>query len=48
MSYTLFFPCEGSVNYNLRRGNKASNINTYPAASDSINWDSPDGTILES
>ena len=48
MSYTLFFPCEGTVNYNLRRGNKASNINTYPAASDSINWDSPDGTILES
>ena len=47
MSYTMFFPCEGSVNYNLRRGNKASNINTYPAAPNSINWDSPDGTILE-
>jgi hypothetical protein len=47
MSYSLFFPCEGTVNYNLRRGNKASNISTYPAAPNSINWDSPSGTILE-
>ena len=47
-SYTLFFPCEGSVNYNLRRGNKASNIDTYPATALGIAWTSPAGTILES
>lgn len=47
-SYTLFFPCEGTVNYNLRRGNKTSNIDTYPANANGIAWSSPAGTILES
>jgi hypothetical protein len=46
-SYTLFFPCEGTVNYNLRRGKKASNIDTYPANANGIAWSSPAGTILE-
>lgn len=46
-SYSLFYACEGSVNYNLRRGKKASNINTYPANANGIAWLSPAGTILE-
>jgi len=31
MSYALWFPCEGNVNYNLRRGQKVSNKNMYPS-----------------
>ncbi len=45
--YSLWFPCEGNVNYNLRRGSKASNRNTYPSGTDGINWTSPGGTVLE-
>ncbi len=33
MSYALWFPCEGNVNYNLRRGQKVSNKNMYPSGS---------------
>lgn len=41
MAYTIWFPCEGNVNYNLRRGRKVSNVGVYPdgVASKSIVWD---------
>lgn len=45
MSYAMFFPMECSVNYNLRRGMKASNKDMYPNGQ--IAYDSPAGTILE-
>ncbi len=32
MSYALWFPCEGNANYNLRRGQKVSNKNMFPAS----------------
>lgn len=42
LSYTLWFPCEGSVNYNLRRGRKVSNSGVANGGtSQSIKWDNP-------
>lgn len=39
MSYALWFPCEGNVNYNLRRGLKVSNKNMYPSSGTTgIGW----------
>jgi hypothetical protein len=39
MSYALWFPCEGNVNYNLRRGQKVSNKNMYPSSgATGIGW----------
>jgi len=32
MSYALWFPCEGNVNYNLRHGQKVSNKNMFPSS----------------
>jgi hypothetical protein len=45
MSYSMFIPMECSVNYNLRRGIKASNKGMYPNGS--IAWDNGLATILE-
>jgi hypothetical protein len=39
MSYALWFPCEGNVNYNLRRGLKVSNKNMHPSSgATGIGW----------
>jgi hypothetical protein len=39
MSYALWFPCEGNVNYNLRRGQKVSNKNMFPSSgATGIGW----------
>jgi hypothetical protein len=45
MSYSMFFPMECSVNYNLRRGIKVSNKDMYPNGL--MAWDNGLATVLE-
>ena len=48
MSYSIWFPCEGNVNYGLRRGLKVSNRDMFPSGL--MAWNSPltPSTQLES
>lgn len=46
LAYALWFPCEGNVNYGLRRGLKVSNKDMYPTGL--MGFDTPGGVKLES
>lgn len=46
-SCAFAFPCEGSVNYNLRRGRKVSNNNMYPNNVTGMGWDVAGSQNLE-
>jgi hypothetical protein len=48
-SYSMWFPCECNVNYNLRRGRKVSNVGLHPDPSggEAIEWMLAGATKLE-
>lgn len=42
LAYSMWFPCEGNANYNLRRGRKVSNSGLHPGGTpQSIKWLTP-------